>query len=67
MGVMSSNQAVRLRENLPDLGLSAGESGVVCSSWFAPTVAYEVEFRPGMSEATRVLLLESQLELIETR
>jgi hypothetical protein len=55
---------VRLRHDLPNLSLHRGEIGVVRSTWFAPQVAYEVEFHPiGLSHETRALLVEEQLEL----
>ena len=57
---------VRLRQDLPNLYLSRGEVGVVRSTWFAPHIAYEVEFHPvGLSHETRALLLEEQVELEE--
>ncbi len=60
------NDYVRLRQDLPNLYLSRGEIGVVRSTWFAPDVAYEVEFHPvGLSHETRALLLAEQVELEE--
>ncbi|HWB55057.1 MAG TPA: DUF4926 domain-containing protein [Tepidisphaeraceae bacterium] len=57
---------VRLIEDIPELSLSRGEVGVVKSTWFAPTVAYEVEFHQvGLAYETRALLLEQQLTLDE--
>ena len=41
------NRPVRLLEDLPELGRHCGEVGVVCSTWFAPHPAYEVEFQCG--------------------
>ena len=35
---------VRLTQDIPELSLNRGSLGVVRSTWFAPTVAYEVEF-----------------------
>ena len=35
---------VRLTQDIPELSLNRGAVGVVRSTWFAPTVAYEVEF-----------------------
>ena len=35
---------VRLTKDIPELALSRGEIGVVRSTWFAPSSAYEVEF-----------------------
>jgi hypothetical protein len=55
---------VRLTQDLPELALSRGTVGVVRSTWFAPTVAYEVEFQPvGLDFQTRALLLASQVEV----
>lgn len=55
---------VRLTQDLPELSLSRGTVGVVRSTWFAPTVAYEVEFQPvGLDYQTRALLLASQVEV----
>ena len=58
------NDQVRLTQDIPELALSRGDIGVVRSTWFAPRVAYEVEFNPlGLSCETRALLLEEQLQL----
>jgi hypothetical protein len=56
---------VRLTKDIPELQLQAGALGVVCSMWFAPTEAYEVEF--GLPGPTRALLLAEQLQLAEIR
>ena len=57
---------VRLRQDIPELSLNRGEVGVVRSTWFAPTVAYEVEFHQvGHDYQTRALLLGDQLEVEE--
>ena len=58
------NQSVRLTHDIPELGLRCGEIGTVCSEWFAPTVAYEVEFAPpyGLEHATRALLMDGQIQ-----
>jgi hypothetical protein len=54
---------VRLMTDIPELGLQCGEVGVVCSTWFQPTPAFEVEFQPkGFSYSTRALLLASQIQ-----
>lgn len=52
---------VRLTQSIPELDLQAGDVGVVCSTWFAPTEAYEVEF--GLPGPTRALLLAEQLQV----
>ena len=55
---------VRLNQDIPELELHRGQTGVIRSTWFAPTVAYEVEFeQPG--EAKRALLLERQVTLFD--
>ena len=70
---------VRLRQDIPELSLRSGQVGVVRSTWFAPSVAYEVEFhRPPGADATlgaagpdggagktRALLLAEQVEVEE--
>ncbi len=53
---------VRLTQDIPELSLNRGQVGVVRSTWFAPTVAYEVEFHiVGMGVQTRALLLDEQV------
>lgn len=55
---------VRLTQDIPELALNRGQVGVVRSTWFAPTVAYEVEFHiVGMSAQTRALLLDEQVSV----
>jgi hypothetical protein len=57
---------VRLTRDIPELSLHRGEVGVVRSTWFAPTMAYEVEFHPiGLDHQTRALVLAEQLEIEE--
>jgi hypothetical protein len=58
------NRAVRLLQDIPELGLHCGEVGVVCSTWCAPMTAYEVEFAAaaGLPHATRTLLMENQIQ-----
>ena len=57
---------VRLMDDIPELALHRGEVGVVRSTWFAPSTAYEVEFHPvGLTHETRALLLPEQLEVEE--
>jgi hypothetical protein len=57
---------VRLIADIPELSLNRGEVGVVRSTWFAPSVAYEVEFHQiGHDYQTRALLLPEQLQLEE--
>jgi hypothetical protein len=55
---------VRLTQDIPELALNRGEVGVVRSTWFAPLVAYEVEFHQiGNDYQTRALLREEQVEV----
>jgi hypothetical protein len=57
---------VRLIHDIPELALTRGDLGIVRSTWFAPTVAYEVEFAPlGNPGQTRALLLEDQVQVDE--
>lgn len=57
---------VRLTQDIPELALVRGEVGVIRSTWFAPTIAYEVEFHPvGLEHQTRALLLAEQVTLEE--
>jgi len=53
---------VRLNQDIPELELERGQLGVVRSTWFAPTVAYEVEF-PLEGLGKRALLLERQVTI----
>jgi hypothetical protein len=53
---------VRLVKDIPELGLNRNEIGIVRSTWFAPSIAYEVEFHPvGQHHQTRALLLAEQV------
>jgi hypothetical protein len=57
------NEPVKLAQDIPELGLSCGEIGVICSTWFSPITAYEVEFeRAGLDFKTRALLLAHQIQ-----
>ena len=56
------DDVVRLNQDIPELELHRGQTGVVRSTWFAPTVAYEVEFDfSEANQAKRALLLERQV------
>jgi len=58
------NDYVRLTRDVPELALHRGEIGVVRSTWFAPTVSYEVEFHQiGCDMDTRALLRSEQVEV----
>ena len=62
MQTIFANDRVQLKQDLPELGLARGDSGVVVSTWFYPNTAYEVEFKPiGELCTRRVLLLTHQL------
>ena len=57
-----ADERVRLTTDLPELGLHRGDTGVVCSTWFDPGTAFEVEFQsraPGSS--VRALLMRNQI------
>lgn len=57
---------VRLVQDIPELSLHRGDVGVVRSTWFAPSVAYEVEFHQmGLSHETRALLMAEQVQVEE--
>jgi hypothetical protein len=57
---------VRLTQDIPELALHRGTVGVVRSTWFAPSVAYEVEFHKiGNDYQTRALLMPEQVEVEE--
>ena len=53
---------VQLTADIPELGLTRGANGIVCSTWLNPATAYEVEFdHPSTRCKVRVLLLRQQL------
>ena len=57
---------VRLTQDVPNLSLSRGEIGVVRSTWFAPSAAYEVEFHQiGHDYQTRAVLSAEQVTVEE--
>ena len=62
MPAPSVNASVRLLQDLPQHGLRSGAVGVVCSTWFAPDRAYEVEFQSLRGAATRALVTEDQIQ-----
>ena len=60
------NDRVRLTQDIPELCLHRGELGVVRSTWFAPAMAFEVEFRPVSNDnRCRALLLREQVTVEE--
>jgi hypothetical protein len=56
---------VLLNQDIPELSLQRGQRGVVRSTWFSPTTAYEVEFDLAAGHGTRALLLERQVTVDE--
>ena len=63
MSNLGIDQRVRLLRDVPELDLHEGDVGVLCSTWFSPQTAYEVEFvRAGLNMKTRALLLEGQIQ-----
>ena len=62
----SVDDFVRLTQDIPELSLNRGTVGVVRSTWFAPSVAYEVEFHKiGHDYQCRALLMPEQVEVEE--
>ena len=60
------NDTVRLTHDLPHSELHQGDIGVVCSKWFAPRAAYEVEFRPLEQDVPlRTIVVDEQLVVEE--
>ena len=55
-----SGQLVRLKCDVPNLDLRAGQVGVVCARWFAPMRFYELEFRSTANHAKVHVVLEEQ-------
>ena len=57
---------VRLTRDIPELALRSGQVGVIRSTWFEPTPAYEVEFHKiGHDYQCRALLMPEQVEVEE--
>ena len=58
---------IRLKEDLPTLGLRSGDQGVVVSVWLSPRgFSCEVEFpKSGGSAPLRTLLRAEQLEVVK--
>ena len=62
MAGLIAEEHVRLTQDVPELGLRRGDTGVVCSTWFDPTTAFEVEFQPDASDCpVRALLMPHQI------
>ena len=63
MAQVNVEQLVRLAQDLPELGLHRGDLGVVCSRWFEPNTAFEVEFQPKAAGCrVRALLMPGQIQ-----
>jgi hypothetical protein len=63
MAEINAEERVRLMQDVPDLELHRGDTGVVCSTWFDPSTAFEVESQsdaPG--RAVRALLMPHQIQ-----
>jgi hypothetical protein len=64
MRVPHVDDLVRLTRDIPELELSAGDLGIVRSTWCSPYLAFEVEFRPvGQAFETRCLLAAEQVQV----
>jgi hypothetical protein len=60
---VNADERVRLTQDLPELGLRHGDVGLVCSTWFEPNTAYEVEFQPSApGHRVRALLMPNQIQ-----
>lgn len=58
------DDTVRLTVDVPEMYLHRGDMGVVCSTWFAPSTVYEVQFQHiGRNDPVRTLLLEEQVQV----
>ena len=62
MPELSIDQRVRLVRDVPELELRSGDEGIVCSRWFSPEAAYEIEFDPPGYCKTRALLSAEQFQ-----
>jgi len=56
------DQHVQVMHDIPELDLHCGDVGRVCSTWFTPTTAYEVEFQRNQPfGCVRALLMPNQI------
>jgi hypothetical protein len=63
MTQVRAEELVQLTQDLPELGLYRGAVGLVCSTWFDPNTAFEVEFQPdGQDSRVRTLLMPHQIQ-----
>jgi hypothetical protein len=59
---IDTDERVKLTQDLPELGLYRGDVGVVCSKWFRPSTAFEVEFQPHTPGCPiRALVMRNQI------
>ena len=59
---VKAEDRVRLMQDVPELGLHRGDVGLVCSAWFEPSTAFEVEFQPhAVGCRVRALLMPNQI------
>jgi hypothetical protein len=68
MSQPSVDDRVRLTHDVPQFSLPRGAVGVVRSIWFAPSVAFEVEFHQLNSDSPsgcRCLLRPEQVEMVD--
>jgi hypothetical protein len=57
-----TGEIVQLMQDLPELGLHRGDVGQLCSTWFHPNTAFEVEFEPRPAGSrVRALLMPNQI------
>ena len=63
MSKVKAEERVRLMQDVPELGLHRGDVGLVCSKWFEPNTAFEVEFQPhAVGCRVRALLMPNQIQ-----
>jgi hypothetical protein len=63
MAQVKGEERVRLVQDVPELGLHRGDVGLVCSTWFEPSTAFEVEFQPdAVGCRVRALLMPNQIQ-----
>lgn len=61
---LNIDDLVRLERDIPELGVHCGDIGVVVSTWFAPSVAYEVDLHPdNLGFHIRVLVQPEHLNI----
>lgn len=63
MGSPELDDQVVLQRDIPALNLKCGDVGVVRGSVSEPTLAYRVEFQPGLGSATLALLTSAEIQV----